>query len=117
MKRQLWIDVLKGMGIVFVVVGHITYNPLLAKTIFMFHMPLFFVLGGWLHSTELPQSQYLKAKTRSLLVPYLSFLLILWPLELLVAFPDQIWTGSWVLTSLVKPMLVGGQLLTGFAAV
>ena len=117
MKRELWIDALKGIGIILVVAGHITYNPLLVKTIFMFHMPLFFLVGGWLHSTALSQRQYLGAKTRSLLVPYLSFLVILWPLELLVAFPEQTWTAEWMPSALIKPMLVGGQLLTGFASV
>ena len=117
MKRQIWIDVLKGLGIISVVVGHITYNRLLVNTIFMFHMPLFFLLGGWLHNTDISQPAYLKAKAHSLLLPYLSFLLILWPLELLVAFPDQPWSAAWMLTGLIEPMVVGGQLLTGFAAV
>lgn len=117
MKRQISVDVLKGIGIIIVVVGHITYNELLFKTIFMFHMPLFFLLGGWLHNINTPQRTYLKSKMRSLLLPYLSFLVILWPLELLVAFPDQPWTSAWMRTELITPMLVGGQLLTGFAAV
>lgn len=117
MKRQISVDVLKGIGIIFVVVGHITYNELLFKAIFMFHMPLFFLLGGWLHNTDVPQGKYLKSKTRSLLLPYWSFLLILWPLELLVAFPDQPWTSAWMGTELIEPILFGGQLLTGFASV
>ena len=117
MKRLPWIDVLKGLGIILVVVGHITYNQLLVKTIFMFHMPLFFLVGGWLHGTELSQGKFLKVKTRSLLVPYVIFLVILWPLELAISFPDQVWTGSWILTAVIKPMLVGGRLLTGFASV
>jgi len=117
MKREIWIDGLKGLGIIFVVVGHITYNQLLVETIFMFHMPLFFLLGGWLHNVNVPQEKYLKEKARSLLIPYLSFLVILWPLELIVSFPEQPWTGEWILNSLFIPMLVGGPLLTGFAGV
>ena len=117
MKRLPWIDVLKGLGIILVVVGHITYNQLLVKTIFMFHMPLFFLIGGWLHSTELSQGKFLKAKARSLLVPYLIFLVILWPLELVVDFPDQVWSGAWIMNDVIKPILVGGPLLTGFASV
>lgn len=117
MKRLPWIDVLKGLGIILVVVGHVSYNQLLVKTIFMFHMPLFFFIGGWLHSTELSQGKFLKAKARSLLVPYLIFLIILWPLELAISFPEQVWSGAWLLTAVIKPMLVGGQLLTGFASV
>lgn len=113
-QRQAWIDVLKGIGILAVVVGHITYNRALVVQIFMFHMPLFFLVGGWLHDPATPQRAYLNAKARSLLLPYACFLLILWPLELMLAAPsDAGW--SWALLTL--PMLFGGQLLTGVASV
>jgi fucose 4-O-acetylase-like acetyltransferase len=115
-KRQAWIDVLKGIGIVAVVVGHITYNRALVTQIFMFHMPLFFLAGGWLHDAATPQRAYLKAKARSLLLPYACFLVILWPLELMLAVPDQAADGRWAWPLLVEPMLSGGQLLTGFAS-
>lgn len=116
-KRQPWIDVLKGIGIVAVVVGHVTYNRALVAQIFMFHMPLFFLVGGWLHDPATPQRAYLKAKARSLLVPYACFLVILWPLELLLAVPDQAAGGRWTWPLLGEPLLFGGQLLTGFAGV
>jgi fucose 4-O-acetylase-like acetyltransferase len=113
-KRQPWIDVLKGIGILAVVVGHITYNRALVAQIFMFHMPLFFLVGGWLHDAATPQRAYLKAKARSLLVPYACFLVILWPLELMLAVPAG---ARWNWPLLFEPMLFGGQLLTGFASV
>jgi fucose 4-O-acetylase-like acetyltransferase len=116
-KRQPWIDVLKGIGIVAVVVGHITFNRALVAQIFMFHMPLFFLVGGWLHDPAAPQRAYLAAKVRSLLVPYACFLVILWPLELLMAVPDQAAGGRWTWPLLIEPMLFGGRLLTGFAGV
>ncbi len=108
---------LKGIGIVAVVIGHVTYNRALVAQIFMFHMPLFFLVGGWLHDAATPQRAYLKAKARSLLVPYACFLVILWPLELLLAVPDQAAGGRWTWPLLVEPMLFGGRLLTGFAGV
>ena len=80
MAREIAIDALKGMGISLVVLAHITYNPVLATTIFMFHMPLFFLLGGWLHNADVPALQFLASKARSLLVPYCCFLVLLWPL-------------------------------------
>jgi fucose 4-O-acetylase-like acetyltransferase len=116
-KRQPGIDVLKGIGIVAVVVGHITYNRALVAQIFMFHMPLFFLVGGWLHDAATPQRAYLKAKALSLLVPYACFLAILWPLELMLAVPDGAAGGRWTWPLLVEPMLFGGGLLTGFAGV
>lgn len=109
--RQAWIDVLKGIGILAVVVGHITYNRALVAQIFMFHMPLFFLAGGWLHDTRAPQLAYLKAKARSLLLPYACFVIILWPLELLMSVPAIDWS------MLAVPMLLGGRMLTGAAGV
>ena len=117
MARQGWIDALKGMGIITVVVAHVTYNRLLMELIFMFHMPLFFFLGGWLHNTGVAPGPYLKTKALGLLLPYLSFLVLLWPLELLVSYPDQAWDSVWLWNDLLTPMLLGGPLLTGFASV
>lgn len=111
--RQAWIDVLKGIGILAVVVGHITFNRALVAQIFMFHMPLFFLAGGWLHDTRAPQWTYMKAKARSLLLPYACFVLILWPLELLMSVPRE--SIGW--TTLAVPMLLGGRMLTGAAGV
>ncbi|UUZ49868.1 hypothetical protein LP420_06920 [Massilia sp. B-10] len=42
-QRQTWLDVLKGIGILTVVVGHISFNRNLVGLIQMFHMPLFFL--------------------------------------------------------------------------
>lgn len=116
-RRQPALDVLKGIGIVAVVVGHISFNRALVAQIFMFHMPLFFLVGGALHDPATPQRAYLLAKARSLLLPYGCFLLILWPLELLLAVPDHSAGGRWTWTLLGAPLLFGGQRLTGFASV
>lgn len=46
-SRSVLIDVLKGIGIILVVLGHITFgDQLVRKIIFSFHMPLFFFLSG-----------------------------------------------------------------------
>lgn len=116
-NREPWIDVVKGLGIVAVVVGHVTFNHALVTQIFMFHMPLFFALGGYLHDAARPQRAYALAKARSLLVPYACFLLVLWPLELLFAVPAGAAGGRWTWALLGAPMLFGGRLLTGFAGV
>lgn len=46
--RIAWVDIAKGLGIFLVVLGH-TYrkNPV-QNWIYSFHMPLFFILSGWL---------------------------------------------------------------------
>lgn len=110
-QRLAWLDVLKGIGILAVVLGHITFNKALAAQIFMFHMPLFFLAGGWLHDAAAPQRRFAAAKARSLLLPYACWLVILWPLELAMSAPDAGWR------QLVVPMLLGGRWLTGAAGV
>ena len=52
-ERLIWIDILKGLGILTVVFAH-CYIPdeLLKKIIYTFHMPLFFLISGYLHKTN-----------------------------------------------------------------
>lgn len=111
-QRQTWIDVLKGIGILTVVVGHISFNKNLVGLIQMFHMPLFFLAGGWLHDVRAPQSAFAASKARGLLKPYICFLVILWPLEVMMSAPPG--TGL-SFERLVQPMLLGGRWLNGAA--
>lgn len=41
-----WIDNVKGIGILLVIAGHILSGAI-SDIIFIFHMPLFFFLGGF----------------------------------------------------------------------
>lgn len=111
-QRQTWIDVLKGIGILAVVVGHISFNRNLVGLIQMFHMPLFFLAGGWLHDVRAPQRAFALSKARSLLRPYVCFLLILWPLEMLMSAPPG---SAFTWEHLALPMLFGGRMLNGAA--
>lgn len=111
-QRQTWIDVLKGIGILTVVVGHISFNQNLVGLIQMFHMPLFFLAGGWLHDTRASAGVYAMNKARTLLQPYVCFLLILWPLESLMSAPAG---TALTVGQLAPPMLFGGRWLNGAA--
>ncbi|MGV0167035.1 acyltransferase family protein [Furfurilactobacillus sp. WILCCON 0119] len=51
MKRIEWIDVVRGMAILLIIIGHSLYVysfSNLAKVIFAVHVPVFFVLSGYL---------------------------------------------------------------------
>lgn len=67
--RDQTLDIAKGIGILLVVVGHIyTYNQL----IYLFHMPLFFVLSG----AGLSYSRHsfsIRKKWQTLMIPYFLF--------------------------------------------
>ena len=47
------------------------------KYILWFHMPLFFFISGYLYNSDISIEKYLKKKFLRLMVPYLSFLLLL----------------------------------------
>ncbi len=81
--RVRWIDVAKGIGIILVSFGHIrngngqsVWLPELNSAInivYLFHMPLFFFLGGLTFSSRRPFPEFLKVKAKTLLVPYYIF--------------------------------------------
>ena len=63
-------DVLKGIGINLVVLGHTTCNVELGNWIYHFHMPLFFFFFCVFFS---PSIQGLVKRVRQILIPYLIF--------------------------------------------
>lgn len=65
------INQVKGLAILLVVLGHIA-SPL-GVTIFSFHIPLFFFLGGVFIKTTYPTRDFLKKNFIRLIAPYLIF--------------------------------------------
>jgi len=110
-----WVDVLKGLGILTVVWGHSGSKN--AFYMFWFHMPLFFLVSGYLYRFK-PQQKglaYVQRKAKHLLVPYVFYLLLI----TLTMFSVSIWKGqstgqffsdNWI------ALLFGGSLLEGVYA-
>ncbi len=73
-ERETWIDVCRGIGILFVLLGH-TQVPF-KKIIYGFHMPLFFMLSGFLYHDKGLTYSWLKRELQRYIVPYfiLSFI-------------------------------------------
>lgn len=74
--RKKEIDIAKGIGIIAVVYGH-TFTSL-GLYIYIFHLPLFFVISGFLYASKdkEPLMPYVKNKIHSLLIPYFIFLVL-----------------------------------------
>lgn len=70
--RVSWIDVLKEIGIVLVVIGHIYLNPIVDNWLYSFHMPLFFWAGGLVYK-EKPILVDVRRRIQTIVVPYFSF--------------------------------------------
>lgn len=76
-KYQPWIDSAKGIGVILVVMGHLLYDsniPYLNQIIYSFHMPMFFIISGYLQKKDIP-NDYLIKKARKLLIPFISFII------------------------------------------
>lgn len=71
--REKTIDIAKGWGMFFVVLGHLTiFGSPLYIVIYHFHMPLFFFLSGWLFKHTSVKKCMIK-KTKRLLLPYMFY--------------------------------------------
>lgn len=71
-KRLEEFDVLKGIGILLVVLGHCKIGDMLSRIIFSFHMPLFIMVSGFFYYRQ-PPIAFLRKTTMRLLVPWLFF--------------------------------------------
>ena len=95
--RNKNIDALKGFGIFLVVVGHIcTEMQGLVHWIYSFHMPLFFMISGFLDegkNGDLRIKDYILKKMNSLLYPYIPFSFIF----LLGSVASLLPSGKWEL--------------------
>ena len=71
-------DYLKGVGIVLVLIGHAHVSSDVFTSLYLFHMPLFFVASGCFFKLKEGQGfkDYVIKKAKRLLVPYLFFLSI-----------------------------------------
>lgn len=69
-RRIQWIDIAKCIGIILVLIGHISQNKNIHTFIYSFHMPLFFIISGYLYHDK---DNYIKNKASKILIPYLFF--------------------------------------------
>lgn len=73
-QRDKSIDIAKGIGIILVVYGHLACP--IRREIFLFHMPLFFLLSGYFFSSRDSIKIFLVKKTKSLLLPFCLFYIL-----------------------------------------
>jgi acyltransferase len=106
--RVIWVDNLRAIGIFLVVWAHhdLEISGYLLKYIYSFHMPLFFIVSGYLFT---PQKygclrEFIGRKIRTLIVPYMLFSTVaysLWAAKA-VLFRD---TANISVYEVLKPML------------
>lgn len=72
-NRLVEIDILKGLGILAMVAGHVGFGELFNFAIHPFNMPLFILVSGFLYRCKGSFSLSIKKKVKTLLVPYILF--------------------------------------------
>lgn len=81
MKKQRldWIDAARGWGIVLVILAHAAIPTKLASYIYSFHVPLFFIISGFLlyrSGLQKKPLEFVRSKFFQLAVPYFFFSVI-----------------------------------------
>lgn len=67
--RDNTFDVMKGIGIIAMIIGHMSIPHFLYDFIFSFHMPLFFLIGGYFFKPR-PFKEIIQKSAGRLLKPY-----------------------------------------------
>lgn len=101
-ERIKYIDLIKGAGIILVVIGHLLpVNSEVRRIIFTFHMPLFFFLAGFFHKPR-EISAFVLDKGKKLLVPYIFFFFAteayVWLYDFFLKVPFNVATFSEIFT-------------------
>ena len=69
-QRITYFDVAKAIAILAVVWGHFLY-PIMLQEVYIFHVPLFFVISGFFISKKKNTLTFIKNKEKQLLIPYI----------------------------------------------
>lgn len=91
--RQTYIDVLKGIGIIMMIAGHTGLLNVLGIDTYVegFYMPMFFFASGYFLNTDKYNiKEFIRKKSRTLLIPYVFWgilHLILWIFMFILHFP------------------------------
>lgn len=81
-NREPIFDVMKGIGIILMLIGHIPPGKMLFHVIYSFHMPLFFMIAGVFAKYDVGQKDGMAKDAKRLLLPVLvtmAFVILLSP--------------------------------------
>jgi acyltransferase len=76
-SRSAGIDVVRLLGVVAVVAGHVWTNEFTVATLYPWHVPVFFFLTGWFWKPGRPLSAEVQGRWRTLIRPYLGWFVVI----------------------------------------
>lgn len=72
-QRILWVDAVKGIGIISIIFTHVTGN----HSPFIYAVPIFFFISGYMQSGKYSSPQLIKKLAKRLLIPYIAFFVVI----------------------------------------
>lgn len=72
-QRILWVDAVKGVGIISIIFTHVTGN----HSPFIFAVPIFFFISGYMQTGKYSTLQLVNKLSNRLLIPYIAFFVII----------------------------------------
>lgn len=115
-SRITYLDYAKGIGILFVVYGHIEYvTEGVRGFISSFHMPLFFIISGMLIALKNEDTKNLKdsisKKARGILIPYISFSIIYFFIDIMNLYLHKIDINTFIENAISSVTFYGVSVL------
>ena len=98
-KRELAIDIAKGIFILSMIVGHFSIDPMLRRTIYSCHMMAFVVFSGYFYRQGTPILDVLKRVSKSLLLPYAAFV------SARILLEHSLWSASYFRGTIMRYLL------------
>lgn len=71
-----FINIARAIAMLMVIIGHVSKDPVVTKTIYSFHMPLFFILSGMLYKKSDNWNCIYRIRFKSLIIPYFEFYIL-----------------------------------------
>lgn len=82
--RIVWIDQLRSIAFLLVIIGHVAIPKEAKSLIYSFHMPLFFMISGMTVNRDkliaMPVKDYVVKQFKSLIIPYFWMCMVSYPL-------------------------------------
>ncbi|MBN1036872.1 MULTISPECIES: acyltransferase family protein [Clostridium] len=110
-NRVEYVDIFRGIAIIFMIIGHIGFGRIFDRYIHMFHMPLWFFISGWFYKNK-DQSVliHIGHKFKSLIIPYIIFGVVQYPIWVILNYNisknllEPFINFLWINTNLVMPI-------------
>lgn len=83
--RNEIIDIVKGIAIICIVLGHLSYS-IIVRSVYPFHVPIFFIITGYFITNKKSISEFCKRKASALLLPYFFTGIVMIILNTIIAY-------------------------------